>query len=227
MSAGDEPAEHHLYSDSSAVYDWIIQQLQVPPDRIILYGKSLGTAATIDLGTRVRAIGMILVCPLASGARVVFPTMKNFITDGVFCPSISKIGKVKAPVFIMHGTKDEVIAVCNGQDLYEECKANHPLPPVLVDGAAAHDMDTYGHTLTHARTLSLVHSLTPPTPPTHPPSPPLSTLPCATQQHVLFHQVWVDGAGHNDIESRHHAVFLKGIRMFLDHCSEMRQLQGR
>ena len=173
MSAGDEPAEHHLYSDSSAVYDWIIQQLQVPPDRIILYGKSLGTAATIDLGTRVRAIGMILVCPLASGARVVFPTMKNFITDGVFCPSISKIGKVKAPVFIMHGTKDEVIAVCNGQDLYEECKANHPLPPVLVDGAAAHDMDTYGHTLTHARPHSCTRSL-PPHPQPPPPSPPLS-----------------------------------------------------
>ena len=172
MSAGDEPAEHHLYSDSSAVYDWIIQQLQVPPDRIILYGKSLGTAATIDLGTRVRAIGMILVCPLASGARVVFPTMKNFITDGVFCPSISKIGKVKAPVFIMHGTKDEVIAVCNGQDLYEECKANHPLPPVLVDGAAAHDMDTDGHILTHARPHSCTRS-----PPPHPhpaPLPPLS-----------------------------------------------------
>jgi len=24
-------------------------------------------------------------------ARVVFPKMKNFITDGVFCPSISKV----------------------------------------------------------------------------------------------------------------------------------------
>ena len=42
---------------------------------------------------------------------MVFPQMKNFITDGVFCPSISKIGNVKAPVFIMHGTKDEVVAL--------------------------------------------------------------------------------------------------------------------
>lgn len=166
LAAGDDPGETHLYADSTAVYEWMTRELALSPERIILYGKSLGTAPTIDLATRVPAMGVVLVCPLASGARVVFPKVKNYLTDVVFCPSINKIGKVKAPVFIMHGTKDEVIDVCNGHDLYEECKANHPLPPV-----------------------------------------------------------WVDGAGHNDIESRYHTVFLKGLRMFLDHCAEMRQLR--
>jgi len=111
-------------------------------------------------------MGVILVCPLASGARVVFPTMKNGMLDQVFCPSIDKIGRVEQAVMIMHGTKDDVIDVSNGQDLYEACRSHHPLPPV-----------------------------------------------------------WVDGAGHNDIESRFHAVFLKGLRMFLDHCTELRQLR--
>ena len=75
------------------------------------------------------------------------------------------------------------------------------------------------HSPTHALPRALAH---------RPPPLPLSHQHhLATQQPVLTHQVWVDGAGHNDIESRHHAVFLKGIRMFLDHCSEMRQLQGR
>uniref|UniRef100_A0A7S0EJ36 Serine aminopeptidase S33 domain-containing protein n=1 Tax=Hanusia phi TaxID=3032 RepID=A0A7S0EJ36_9CRYP len=165
MAAGD-PAEKHLYSDSTAVYEWMKSDLKLRSDDIILYGKSLGTAATVDLAGRKPCIGVVLVCPLASGARVVFPKMKNFLLDGVFCPSIQKIGKVRSPIFIMHGTKDEVIDVSNGKDLYEECKSCHPLPPV-----------------------------------------------------------WVEGAGHNDIESRFPSIFLKGMRMFLDHCSEIKRLR--
>jgi len=52
LSAGDVPCEKHLYTDSTAVYKWMTEELALPPERIILYGKSLGTAPTIDLGTR-------------------------------------------------------------------------------------------------------------------------------------------------------------------------------
>jgi len=164
--ADGEPGEPNLYTDCTAVYAWMKKTLNLRSDQIILYGKSLGTAATIDLATRMPAMGVILVCPLASGARVVFPKMRNSMLDQVFCPSIDKIAKIQAPIMIMHGTKDDVIDVSNGHDLYEACRDHHPLPPV-----------------------------------------------------------WVDGAGHNDIESRFHTVFLKGLRMFLDHCAELRQLR--
>ena len=43
------------------------------------------------------AMGVILVSPLASGARVVFPKLKNGLLDQVFCPSIDKIDKVPKP----------------------------------------------------------------------------------------------------------------------------------
>mmetsp|Transcript_28485 Transcript_28485/g.68005 ORF Transcript_28485/g.68005 Transcript_28485/m.68005 type:complete len:256 (+) Transcript_28485:129-896(+) len=165
MAAG-EPGEANIYADAKAVYDWAKRDLKLRTDQIILYGKSLGTAATVDLATRVPSMGVVLVSPLASGARVVFPKVKNPFLDKVFCPSIQKIDKIEAHIMIFHGTHDEVIDVSNGHDLYEMCRPNHPLPPV-----------------------------------------------------------WVDGAGHNDIESRYHHVFLKGLRMFLDHCAELRSLR--
>jgi hypothetical protein len=84
---------------------------------------------------RLPSIGVILVCPLASGARVVFPKVKNSLLDRVFCPTILKIDKITTPIFIMHGTNDEVINICNGHDLYEACRPQHPLPPVWVEGA--------------------------------------------------------------------------------------------
>ena len=164
--ATGEPSEKNLYADSTAVYDWMKNTLGLRTDQIILYGKSLGTAPSIDLASRVSSMGLILVSPLASGARVVFPNMKNGLLDKVFCPSVAKIPKVKAPINIFHGTNDEVIHISNGQSLYEACRPNHPLPAV-----------------------------------------------------------WVDGAGHNDIESRYHVTFLKGMRMFLDHCEELRALK--
>jgi alpha-beta hydrolase superfamily lysophospholipase len=60
-------------------------------------------------------MGVILVSPLASGARVVFPNVKNGLLDKVFCPSISRIRNVKAPLLILHGTNDEVIHISNGK----------------------------------------------------------------------------------------------------------------
>mmetsp|Transcript_61644 Transcript_61644/g.151726 ORF Transcript_61644/g.151726 Transcript_61644/m.151726 type:complete len:256 (-) Transcript_61644:229-996(-) len=161
-----EPSEKNLYADSAAVYKWLKADLKLRTDNIILYGKSLGTAPTVDLATKVKAMGIVLVSPLASGARVVFPNMKNSMLDKVFCPTIAKIERVKVPIMIMHGTEDEVINVSNGKSLYDMCRPQHPLPPV-----------------------------------------------------------WIDGAGHNDIESRYHSTFLKGLRMFLDHCEEIRNLQ--
>ena len=70
-------------ADCTAVYNWMKEILKLRSDDIILYGKSLGTAATIDLATRVPAMGVMLVCPLASGARVVFPRMRNGFLDQV------------------------------------------------------------------------------------------------------------------------------------------------
>ena len=82
---------------------------------IAVYGKSLGTAPSVNLATEVKCMGVILVSPLASGARVVFPNVKNGLLDKVFCPSISRIRNVKAPLLILHGTNDEVIHISNGK----------------------------------------------------------------------------------------------------------------
>lgn len=117
-------------------------RLKPPSPPRAVYGKSLGTAPSVDLATTAKCMGVILVSPLASGARVVFPNVKNSLLDKVFCPSVAKIGRIKAPINIIHGTNDEVIHMSNGKSLYEACKVNHPLPPVWVDGAGHNDIES-------------------------------------------------------------------------------------
>ena len=47
-----EPSEKNLYADCTAVYKWMKSALKLRTDNIILYGKSLGTAPTVDVATR-------------------------------------------------------------------------------------------------------------------------------------------------------------------------------
>ena len=66
---------------------------------------------------------------LASGARVLFPTTKLYVTDALYFHNIGRLATSKSPVQLMHGTLDEVIAFSNGTDLHAACAAYHPLPP--------------------------------------------------------------------------------------------------
>lgn len=77
QSAG-EPSESNLYKDAMAAYEFLTQKLNVAPEKIILYGQSLGTAAVIDLASKgVPVRGVILDGLFISALRILFPDLKK------------------------------------------------------------------------------------------------------------------------------------------------------
>src|SRR5262249_14084824 len=46
------PSERGCYATADVAYDWLLQTMRVPPERILLYGGSLGGAVAIDLAVR-------------------------------------------------------------------------------------------------------------------------------------------------------------------------------
>jgi len=55
-----------------AVYDISVNRMGVPPQQMLLWGKSLGTGPTVFLASQQRPLsGVVLISPLASGARCV------------------------------------------------------------------------------------------------------------------------------------------------------------
>jgi len=80
-------------------------------------GRSLGTGPTCELGSKRPVKGVILQSPLMSAVRVVVNSKVTLPID-IFA-NLDKIRKVKAPVFIIHGMKDEVIDVSHGQTLFK------------------------------------------------------------------------------------------------------------
>jgi fermentation-respiration switch protein FrsA (DUF1100 family) len=109
------------------------------PDHIIVHGESLGTAVAVDLAARRPCAAVVLEAPFPSAkdvARTVAPVIGPMIVWGF--DSRAKIGRIHAPVFFIHGDRDEVIPLRLGQDLF--AAAREPKSFWLVPGAGHNDI---------------------------------------------------------------------------------------
>lgn len=129
-----KPSEPHVYADIDGAYDYLTGPLNVPPQRIVAYGRSLGAGAAVDLAARRPVGGLILESPFLSAFRVMtrvplFPFDKFRNAD--------KIARVRCPVLVMHGEADEIVPFWHGQRLFEMA----PGPKIFVAIPGAHHND--------------------------------------------------------------------------------------
>ncbi|KAF7493383.1 Alpha/beta hydrolase domain-containing protein 17C [Sarcoptes scabiei] len=119
-ASSGKPSEKNLYADINAAWLTLRAKYGISPDKIILYGQSIGTVPTVDLASRNDVGAVILHSPLMSGMRVAFPnTRRTWFFDAF--PNIDKVPKINAPVLVIHGTEDDVIDFSHGLAIYERC----------------------------------------------------------------------------------------------------------
>jgi len=110
--------EDHLYADGEAALA-ALRAEGVPPERTVLLGRSLGTGIAVELALRHPYRQLVLVSPYTSmvdmGRLVVGPLAPLVVPDRL--DSLGKIGRVRMPVVILHGTRDDVIPVRMGRAL--------------------------------------------------------------------------------------------------------------
>jgi abhydrolase domain-containing protein 17 len=128
------PSEGNVYADIDAADDYLTRELGVPPDRIILYGRSLGAGAAVDLAARQPVAGLILESPFLTAFRVM--TRVPLFPFDKF-RNLDKIGRVRCPVLIMHGEADEIVPLWHGERLFERT----PGPKMFVSIPGAHHND--------------------------------------------------------------------------------------
>ena len=109
--------EKNTYQNLLSVYYHIKNSLNFKPNQIFLYGFSLGTGVSLDLLTRknVLVAGCVLQAPYLSIVRVWFNIKKTLFFD--YFNSIDKIDKINCPIFIIHGSNDNVIPYIHGRIL--------------------------------------------------------------------------------------------------------------
>jgi fermentation-respiration switch protein FrsA (DUF1100 family) len=111
-----KPSEKGAYDDEIAAYDYLTTNLKTPPDRIIIFGRSVGSGPALHLAARRPAAGVILQSPFVSAFRVV--TRIPLLPFDKF-PNSREIRRVHDPILIIHGEQDSVVAIWHGKRLYE------------------------------------------------------------------------------------------------------------
>jgi hypothetical protein len=131
------PDEVGIYRDAEAAYRYLTEIQGFHPKNIVLYGQSLGGAVAIDLASRHECGGLIVESSFTTGremARRAFRIpLLEYLIESRF-DSLAKIKKVRSPILITHGTRDEVVPFSMGQRLYEAAPEPKTFLPVKDAG---------------------------------------------------------------------------------------------
>jgi len=128
------PTERGAYADLDAAYAHLTGVAGVPPERIIVYGRSVGSGPSVDLATRARVAGLVIESGFVTAFRVV-TRVPLFPFDRF--PNIHKIARVTCPVLVMHGRADGIVPFSHGRALFGA--APEPRQSLWVDGAGHND----------------------------------------------------------------------------------------
>lgn len=139
------PDEEGTYRDGRAAYDYLVKSRHVDPARLVLMGESLGCAVSIQLAIERKAAGLVIEAPFASIAHManaIYP----FLPLGSFIrtryENVRKIPQLKMPLFVVQGTRDEVIPVSQGKMVFDA--APEPKQYLAIEGAHHNDVYVVG-----------------------------------------------------------------------------------
>lgn len=137
------PTEAGLLADAEAAYIFAIARYT--PERIVLWGESLGSGVAIALAEKRKVARLVLESPFTSaadiGASVYWFLPVHLLMKDQF-RSDRRIGRLHAPVLILHGTDDAVVPLAFGERLF--ALANEPKRLVRIPGGGHVDLDNYG-----------------------------------------------------------------------------------
>jgi pimeloyl-ACP methyl ester carboxylesterase len=128
------PTEPACYAAADAALDWL-QAADIPADRVVLLGESLGGGVAVELASRRDCRAVVLVCtyttlPAAAATRFWFLPCDALMSNRF--DSVAKLKRVKCPVLVAHGTADDRIPFAQGEALF--AAANEPKRFVRLDG---------------------------------------------------------------------------------------------
>lgn len=129
------PSERGTYRDALAAWNWLTHERKVPPERILLFGRSLGAAVAVDLALKVRSAGLIVESAFTSVpdlAGEIYPFLPVRQMSRYQYDSLSKIGRIAQPLLLVHSRDDELIGFRHGQRLFEA--ASQPKEFVQIRG---------------------------------------------------------------------------------------------
>jgi fermentation-respiration switch protein FrsA (DUF1100 family) len=119
LSHGADPSEEGLYDDAEAALDHLARR-GVGPDRVVLWGTSLGTGVAAEMARRGRGAALVLVTPYTSIPDLVTDVVPvvpaRLLMPHVF-DTLGKSAEIRVPTLVIHGDADEIVPFWMGRRL--------------------------------------------------------------------------------------------------------------
>jgi fermentation-respiration switch protein FrsA (DUF1100 family) len=133
-SAG-RPSEDGTYRDAMAAWRHLTGERGVAPEKIVVFGRSLGAAVAAWLATQVSPGAVILESGFTSvpdfGAEV-YPWLPVRWLTRFDYDTKAYLANIHRPVLVIHSREDELIPFRHGQELY--AAANPPKQFLVIGG---------------------------------------------------------------------------------------------
>jgi len=138
-----QPSEQGLLQDAAAAYAFTAARYA--PDRIVVWGFSLGTGVAVALAAEQPVSRLILEAAYTSIADVAAPAfwfapVRLLLRDQF--RSAERIARVRVPLLMMHGDRDPAIPIALGERLF--AMAHEPKKFVRFAGGGHNDLDNFG-----------------------------------------------------------------------------------
>lgn len=128
-----KPCEETLLDDADVVFNFVVDELQVPLQRLLIMGRSVGGGPAIFLASRYQCAGLVTVATFSSLRSVV----ASYVGWGGWFPDLfdnrTRIRSVSCRTLVIHGTHDETVDVEQAQELVQVCGMDVDLPPVELN----------------------------------------------------------------------------------------------
>lgn len=125
LSEGAFPSEKTVYEDAQAGWDYLTGSLGYTPEQVVVFGHSLGGAIAINLAVQhPNAAGLIVQGSFTSMQDMAERTISfgvlpiNWLLTQRF-DSVSKVNRLRVPVFYIHGLADHQVPADMSHSLYE------------------------------------------------------------------------------------------------------------
>lgn len=138
------PSEAANVGDAKMAYDALVAN-GVDADDVIVYGESLGSSVATQVAAEKRVGGLILDAPYTSTvdlAALHYPQLPFRWLMRDRYETLRYIGKVTAPLLIVHGEEDDVVPVAMGRAVFKA--ANAPKEIQTFPGAGHGDHYLFG-----------------------------------------------------------------------------------
>jgi len=130
-----KPDEEGTYLDAQAAWDYLVQAKEKVPEKIMIFGRSLGGAVAAELALRANPAGLIVESSFSSIpdlGKKLYPWLPVKMLSKYHYATVDKVNLVKCPKLIIHSPQDEIIPYTHGQAIFK--KAAFPKKFLEISG---------------------------------------------------------------------------------------------